>query len=289
MKTVQMPNYEERKILIWGMTYPELSDKYVETVCTGGVFEDGTPVRLYPIPYRYLDHYLNTHERFHKYQWITAGVMSSRSDTRPETYKIDPSSIVLGPRIPSNSSNEWAARADVVFSNKEWQFESMDELIASHERTGRSLGVLTPREILDVRIMPRSPDDAASFREKLQKIKQRQEVSAEQVKFFEETTPPEIMKDLDFPQYRMQIHWKCGSSQCGKPGHAVHKMQVMDWEMIELQRRVGADQARYSLVDFCDLDTYAMRFYVGSLFTHPSRFTIVGLWYPKRVEGMLHF
>src|SRR5436190_1884904 len=48
-------DYTEEKILIWGKTYPELSKKYIETVCTAGVLESGKPVRLYPITYRYLN------------------------------------------------------------------------------------------------------------------------------------------------------------------------------------------------------------------------------------------
>ena len=32
-------------VLIWGKTYPELSSRYVETVCTGALREDRTPVR----------------------------------------------------------------------------------------------------------------------------------------------------------------------------------------------------------------------------------------------------
>src|SRR5450755_141693 len=55
---------QKRKILIWGKTAPELSMKYYETVCTGGVLEDGTPVRLYPIPYRYMA----DDDKFKKYQ-----------------------------------------------------------------------------------------------------------------------------------------------------------------------------------------------------------------------------
>ena len=47
--------FETIRVLIWGKTYPELSKKYVETVCTGGVREDGSPIRLYPVPLRYLE------------------------------------------------------------------------------------------------------------------------------------------------------------------------------------------------------------------------------------------
>ncbi|MEJ7710333.1 MAG: hypothetical protein WKF84_10830 [Pyrinomonadaceae bacterium] len=75
-----MAVYEEKRVLIWGKTYPELSSKYFETVCTGVVLEDGSPVRLYPVPYRYLS------DQFHKYQWITARIAKNDSDCRPESY-----------------------------------------------------------------------------------------------------------------------------------------------------------------------------------------------------------
>src|SRR6266567_8148955 len=42
-QVMSLLRYEEKKILIWGKTYPELSIKHLETVCTGGVTEDGAP------------------------------------------------------------------------------------------------------------------------------------------------------------------------------------------------------------------------------------------------------
>ena len=36
-------------------TYPAVSQKYIETVCTGGVQATGEFVRLYPVPFRLLD------------------------------------------------------------------------------------------------------------------------------------------------------------------------------------------------------------------------------------------
>jgi hypothetical protein len=74
------PGYSEHKVLIWGKTYPELSKKYIETVCTAGVLESGKPVRLYPITYRYLND-----EQFKLYQWITAGLLKNPGDSRPES------------------------------------------------------------------------------------------------------------------------------------------------------------------------------------------------------------
>ena len=42
--------WQRRRILIWGKTRPELSKKYREIVCTGGVFEDTKKTRPL-IPY----------------------------------------------------------------------------------------------------------------------------------------------------------------------------------------------------------------------------------------------
>ena len=51
---------ETRKILIATKTYPSISTKYQETVCTAGILlsEEENPlqwIRIYPIRYRYLD------------------------------------------------------------------------------------------------------------------------------------------------------------------------------------------------------------------------------------------
>ena len=49
-----MAEPECQRFLIWGKTYPELSSHHAETVCTGAVDVSGRPVRLYPVPLRYL-------------------------------------------------------------------------------------------------------------------------------------------------------------------------------------------------------------------------------------------
>ena len=40
------------RILVSVMTYPSLSENHIETVCTGGFREDGSWIRIFPIPYR---------------------------------------------------------------------------------------------------------------------------------------------------------------------------------------------------------------------------------------------
>ena len=69
------------RILITVKTYPTLSRKHGETVCTAGIREDGSWVRLYPVPFRRL----NDDDQYRKFDWIELDVRKSTSDPRPET------------------------------------------------------------------------------------------------------------------------------------------------------------------------------------------------------------
>ncbi len=71
----------KERILITVKTYPTLSSKYDELVCTAGLREDGSWVRIYPIPFRKLDY----DSRYAKYQWIELNLVKNTSDPRPET------------------------------------------------------------------------------------------------------------------------------------------------------------------------------------------------------------
>lgn len=63
-----MINHENmtEDILILVKTYPSPSKKYVEISCTAGITSSGLPVRIYPIPYRFL----GKDSRYRKWQWV---------------------------------------------------------------------------------------------------------------------------------------------------------------------------------------------------------------------------
>ena len=67
---------EKQRILITVKTYPTLSRKYGETVCTAGVREDGTWVRIYPVPFRRL----NEDQKYSKYDWIECRLQRNTLD-----------------------------------------------------------------------------------------------------------------------------------------------------------------------------------------------------------------
>lgn len=70
------------QILITVKTYPVISKKYGELVCTAGIRADGSWVRLYPVPFRLLDY----PKRYKKFDWIETDLAKSRKDRRPESY-----------------------------------------------------------------------------------------------------------------------------------------------------------------------------------------------------------
>jgi hypothetical protein len=84
------------RLLITVKTYPTLSRKYGELVCTAAVREDSSWVRLYPIPFRLLDY----HERYAKFDWIETTLVRSTSDPRPETHHPVESSDIPHERQP---------------------------------------------------------------------------------------------------------------------------------------------------------------------------------------------
>lgn len=87
---------ERKKIYIVVKTYPTISKEYSELVCTAGILEDGSWIRLYPVPFRRLDDY----QKYPKYTWIEVEVERNTKDFRPESYRptLTTISVVEGPQ-----------------------------------------------------------------------------------------------------------------------------------------------------------------------------------------------
>jgi len=71
------------KVLITVKTYPAISKKYDELVCTAGFREDGSWIRIYPIQFRKKPY----SEQYSKYEWIELDLIKNNKDFRPESYR----------------------------------------------------------------------------------------------------------------------------------------------------------------------------------------------------------
>ncbi|MDD2599832.1 MAG: hypothetical protein PHO37_11490 [Kiritimatiellae bacterium] len=110
------------RILITVKTYPTLSNKYGETVCTAGLREDGNWIRIYPVPFRRIDDL----KRYKKYEWIECDLISNAQN------KLDAMrSQLMQPDLFED--NEWRKTFKVVRKLPyKFSYRFLDELDKEH-------------------------------------------------------------------------------------------------------------------------------------------------------------
>lgn len=263
------------KVLITVKTYPTLSKKYDELVCTAGFLEDGSWIRIYPVPFRKLDYA----SQYKKYQWIEVDLVKNTKDFRPESfrpYDLDSEIVVLG---SIDTKDGWKKRRSIVLNNV---WTDMSALIASaknpDERT--SLAVFKPKEILD---FVYEPDDREWDPKKMAIVMAHQQ----EMNLFEETQ--KIFKVAKKVPYKFSYVF---TSDDGK----TRNLMIEDWEVGMLYWRSldstkGDEKAACELVkkrfltEFREKDLY---FFLGtSLEYHnvsKSPFMIIGVFYPPKEE-----
>lgn len=136
-----------------------------------------------------------------------------------------------------------------------------------------------------MRMAPRSIQDKRTFQEKLDQVKRLHAAERAQLRLFEDED--EDAENSGFLRHtyvesRVEVHWRCFGANCKE-----HRMQILDWGTLELQRREGDEKALEKVRDICDLNAHDLRFFLGNLRLHPASFMIVGLWYPKRGAASL--
>jgi hypothetical protein len=154
------------KVLITVKTYPTLSEKYDELVCTAGITEDGRWIRIYPIPFRKLDY----EQQYPKWSIVEVDLVKNSSDFRPESYK--PASldnpITIIKKI--DTKNNWEERKKWVLKDVRNDLQALiDE--AKDENKQTSLATFKPSKIygMIVESLDREWD-----KDKLKAIKDRQ-------------------------------------------------------------------------------------------------------------------
>jgi hypothetical protein len=129
------------RILITVKTYPTLSRKYGETVCTAGVRPDGSWVRIYPVPFRRLE----DEEQYSKFDWVEAELVRNHSDTRPETFRPTNYEHLVAVAKMTTADN-WRERRRLLLETAE-VFTRMDVLMEDAKANRRSLAVFKPTSI----------------------------------------------------------------------------------------------------------------------------------------------
>lgn len=252
----------KQNVLIWGKTYPNLSDTHRETVCTGGsLIESGKPVRLYPIRMRYLPEL----EQFSLYDVVRIDVRPSTSDSRPESCKL------IHPRVEKlyhvSTNNGWIERHRIIHRDTSWHYDCFDHLRQARERSKASLGFVKVRSLDNVEVEKRPEEERVAHMKKLEKLQAQPDLLEGEV------------KTLDFFPYRFRVWWHCMAADC--EGH--HAM-VLDWGLGQLARKRDTSAAVAKMESLGDLDRYDLGFFMGNYKAHPQNFGVVALWYPLRAD-----
>jgi hypothetical protein len=132
----------KERLLITVKTYPTLSRKHGETVCTAGIREDGSWVRLYPVPFRRLDE----EEQYRKFDWVELETRKSTSDHRPETrHPTDAKDIQ--PVDHLGTEEGWKERRKVL--GKVQVHRHLQPLLDGAKANTMSLALFKPAKIID--------------------------------------------------------------------------------------------------------------------------------------------
>lgn len=134
---------QKQRVLITVKTYPTLSRRYGETVCTAGVRSDGTWVRIYPVPFRRL----HEDQQYSKYDWIEARLARNGSDPRPETFRPLDAEELESPIGHMGTKDAWRERRELLLKTARVH-DRIDALIEGAKANQLSLAVFKPTRIL---------------------------------------------------------------------------------------------------------------------------------------------
>lgn len=122
----RIPGSEETiEMVVNCKTYPSVSSKYVETVCTGGVRPDGRFVRLYPVPFRFL----NAGEQYERWDLIRVRAHQDSKDTRPESRHFEPGTAIEVIEKIKSENRRW-----------EWMRGTVHDSASAMEKKGLTNG-----------------------------------------------------------------------------------------------------------------------------------------------------
>jgi len=259
------------RVLITVKTYPTLSRKYGETVCTAGVRANGSWMRIYPVPFRRLDE----EEQYKKFDWIETDFIRGRSDPRPETrHPADLSKMLPCGHI--GTEGNWRERRELLLK-KTKVYDRLEPLMTGAKENRLSLAVFKPTEVRGFIW----EDDEREWNES--KVAEMREQTKQSQMFAEDAWRQTFKLIPKLPYtFSYQIEDAAGRKST---------MQVLDWECGQLYwnclRRHCEEQIALEKVKAKYLDEFGKRdlhFFLGTTQQFhgfaPNPWVIVGVFAP---------
>jgi hypothetical protein len=266
-----------KRVLLTVTTYPLPSRSYDELVCTAGVLEDGSWIRIYPVPLSFLsglkkDGVVGTT----KYTWIELNLKKRQDDFRPESHSPEDyefKDLVVGEHL--GTEHEWAARKQFCLTNV---YTNLKQLIEeSKAPKNLSLATFKPAKILGLDI----EKDTDDWKETWKALQNQLSLFGEKA---EEAR--EVMKKLPYKFFYRFVDEQGNQS----------RMMIEDWEIGALYwncLRMAQNDEVLALQKIKEkyLDDFVTKrdvyFFMGTTKEWHMRrgknpFVIIGVFYPKK-------
>lgn len=253
----------KEQIIIIAKTYPNLSRKYEETVCVGGITTAGEWVRLFPIRFRNL----RSEQKFRKFDLIEADISKTTDKfSRRESHKVDDSSIKVVGSVPKEN---WEERKKILLK---FMDKSIEELESKKKSEHKTFGIIKPKKIVSFYKKPIN-----ECREWERELIEGTQTTLNQIMTGEKYRTP-----LEKIPYWLGYNFYCDDETCKG-----HNMMCEDWEVLELFRsmkqKYGDDETAFKKVkekvfDWM-LEKRDLYFVVGTE-SRWNKFLIVSLFYP---------
>lgn len=202
------------RVLVTVKTYPTLSRKHGETVCTAGVRADGSWMRIYPVPFRRLEE----QQQYRKYDWIETDFLRNPSDPRPESHRPQDLARML-PVAHMDTADNWRERRELLLK-RAVVYDRLEPLKQGAKANQLSLAVFKPTKI---RGFIWEDDERDWDPEKLAQMRDK----TRQQELFSEDAWRETFKVIPKLPYTFSYQLE--------DAHGVKStMQVLDWECGQL-------------------------------------------------------
>ena len=262
-----------KKILITVTTYPLPSRSYDELVCTAGFLEDGSWIRIYPVPLSFLNQ-AKKDVGFKKYTWIELDIRkrTDNEDFRPESYK--PLSYDFKRINVLDTSNFWDERKKICLKNVYTNREKL--LIDSKDPKNVSLATFKPTKIIGFEIV----EDEREWKNEWIELRKQTDLFAEI-----ETDPEKLIPKVPYKFYYIFEDDEGISS----------RLMIEDWEIFQLywnclkdnkfDEKIALKKVKEKYFDTFVKENDIYLFLGTTMQWHrrraPNPFVIIGVFYPK--------
>ena len=255
-----MEKWIEKELTILVKTYPNLSKKYEELVCVAGIDSQGNWNRIYPVPYRDL----KDNQKFKLFQQIKVRALKS-SDSRPESFKVEPESISLGHILKSKGPdlNRRRLVVDQAFMG------SMCDLLEEQKQNRSSLGAIRVKKLIEFKVEQPSKEERWD-KEVILRVSQNSLFNQDR-------------EQLEEPKFSFKYKYRCENTNCN-----THTQSITAWEIQQAFRNWRSKYSEEIALQMIEQkwgeqmweankDTVL---FVGNHKKNPQGFLVLGVFWP---------